>query len=699
MSSQVESQPRAIPAELQFLIAQGLREFPVKTGTKDQPLVKDWGNRASADEKVIADWYARFPDSNWAVVPPNDIIILDYDGAEGLGLLAEHEKKHGPLKTLSVASGGGHGGVHLYFRAEGHRLTNGPSALSGLDTKTSKGYVIAPPSIVAQRYRFLDQSPIAEIPPGLLLALIDGKPSRHRTAPHLGDVIHEGSRDNTLTSLAGTMRRRGATEEAILAALRVENKKCVPSLTDADLQKIARSVARYEPNVTDLILHRTDLGNARLFADQHREIIRYSQGLGYLLYDGARWRPGPEDVWMPSARETIRGIFELGIKNTDNDQHEKLIKHALASERRERLRAMLSLARSEPGIMADDALFNRDGFLLSVANGTLELRRDVFRLREHRSCDLITRIAPVAYDPAAPCPRWRQFIERILPEPAKRDFLQRAVGYALTGDVSEQCFFILWGEGANGKTTFLNVVLRLLGDYALKANFDAFLRKTFAGIPNDVARLAGARLVVATEGPEGKHLNEGLVKELTGGDQITARFLHREFFTFDFVGKIFLGTNYRPRIDDPSHAMWRRIKLIEFGVEIPEGEQDHGLSEKLLGELSGILNWALDGCLAWQEHGLEAPEEVRQAVLEYRSESDVIADFLADCCVVSEGAFVTAKRLHEAYVRWARESEQRFTLSKIDFNARLRARFATSKPKNVLTWRGVGLRASEGEDS
>ena len=175
--------------------------------------------------------------------------------------------------------------------------------------------------------------------------------------------------------------------------------------------------------------------------------------------------------------------------------------------------------------------------------------------------------------------------------------------------------------------------------------------------------------------------------------------MYRESFTFDFVGKIFLGTNYRPRINDPSHAMWRRVRLVEFGVEIPEREQDHGLPEKLMGELSGILNWALDGCLAWQEGGLEPPEEVRQAVLDYRSESDIIADFLTDCCVVSAGASVTAKRLYEEYTRWAHESEQRFTLSKIDFNARLRARFETTKPKNVATWRGIGLRAAEGEDS
>jgi putative DNA primase/helicase len=698
MSSETKDQRLKIPTELEFFAAQGIRIFPAQPRAKT-PLINDWPRRATRDPQVIAAWAAEFSGCNWGGVPPEDVIVLDCDGTEGAATLATLEERYGAFKTLRVRTGGDHGGVHVYLRALNHGLTNSRSHLAGLDIKTSRGYVILPPSVVRQPYTFINKLPIADASASPLAALKPDGPTPRRGAPAVDGPIPEGQRDATLTSLAGTMRRRGMTSEAIEAALLAENKRCAPPLPDVQVEKIARSVARYAPNTTDLLLHRTDLGNARLFADQHREIIRYSRGLGYLRYDGARWRPGDEDEWLALARDTVRAVYELGIKVADNDQREKLLKHALATERKERLRAMIFLARSEPGVAVSDAAsFDRDGFLVSVANGTLELRHEGFKLREHRPEDLITRVLPAAYDPAAPCPRWRQFLERVLPEAAKRDFLQRAAGYALTGDVSEQCFFILWGEGANGKTTFLNVLLRLFGEYGLKANFDAFLRKKFAGIPNDVARLAGARLVVATEGPEGQHLNEGLVKELTGGDRITARFLHHEFFTFDFAGKIFLGTNYRPRIDDPSHAMWRRVRLVEFGVQIPEREQDRSLTEKLLGELPGVLNWVLDGCLSWQERGLEAPEEVRQATLEYKSESDVIADFMADCCVASDSASVTAKRLHEAYVWWARKSEQRWTLSKVDFNSRLRARFSVTKPKNVLTWRGIGLRAEPPED-
>lgn len=698
MSNQAESQPPKIPAELQFLIEHGLRIFPAKAGTKE-PLIKDWPKRATSDAKVIAAWAQRFPGCNWANAVDADVIVFDYDEPAGEGLLALHEKHFGPFETLRIKTGGKNGGVHVYFRARDHHLKNTVGILPGLDVRTVGGYALTPPSRVVKPYIFLSELPIAPAPVGLLQFLGQGNGEKRQGAPAVDGPILEGQRDATLTSLAGTMRRRGMTEDAILAALREENKRCVPPLADAQVKKIAQSVARYEPNTTDLLLHRTDLGNAKVFADQYREIIRYSRGLGYLRYDGTRWQPGDEDSWLVLARDTVRGIYELGIKVVDNDQREKLLKHALATERRERLRAMVFLARSEPGVAVPDAtLFNRDGFLVSVQNGTLELCRAGFRLREHRPEDLITRVLPVTYDPAAPCPRWRQFLERVLPEAAKRDFLQRAVGYALTGDVSEQCFFILWGEGANGKTTFLNVLLRLFGEYGLKANFDAFLRKKFAGIPNDVARLAGARLVVATEGPEGQHLNEGLVKELTGGDRITARFLHHEFFTFDFVGKIFLGTNYRPRIDDPSHAMWRRVRLVEFGVQIPEREQDKQLPEKLTAEFTGILNWALDGCLAWQEKGLEAPQEVRQATLEYKTESDILADFLADRCVVEGAAHVTLKNLYAAYVWWARKNEQRWVLSKLDLLTRLRARFQTTRPKNVLTLVGVGLRAEPQEE-
>jgi putative DNA primase/helicase len=690
-----ESPPSKVFPELLFLAEQELPLFPLIGGTK-KPCEKGWQQSASRDEKAIA----RYPGCNWAIAIPDDVIVLDFDGPEGLATLAVLEKQFGPFETLQVASGGNHGGKHIYFRAPGHRLKCSPNGLKdrpGLELKVRGGLVVVPPSHVVKPYVFINRAPIAAMPPALLDFLRRGGNGCGRcgAAPAVEGVIPEGHRNVTLASLVGTMRRRGMLKNEMLPASMEVNNRCAPPLPEFEVRRIVDSVGGYEPDLASLLDHRTDVGNAKLFADQHREVIRYSPGLGYLRYDGTRWRAGDEDAWLDLARETVELILLTAIKLTDDGQRMQLLKHAFATERYERLRAMVKLARSERGITVETDVWDRNPWLLNVTNGTLDLRRGSFEFREHRPTDLITRVAPVAYDPAAACPRWLQTVARVQPDPSMRGYLQRSMGYALTGDNSEQCLFLSVGGGANGKTTVHNVLYRLLGDYALKASFDTFLYKRFPGIRNDVARLAGVRLVIATEGPQGQRLDESLVKELTGGDPITARLLYRKAFTFDFIAKLFLSTNHLPRIDDRSHAMWRRIHLVEFNVEIPENEQDKHLLEKLTAELPGILNWAIAGCLAWQENGLQPPEQVTQATKDYKAETDVLAEFIEERCVVLDNTQVTAKSLYAEYQDWARERKLHWTLSKLDFNARLRAQFKWTKPQNVLTWQGIGLRAPE----
>jgi len=203
------------------------------------------------------------------------------------------------------------------------------------------------------------------------------------------------------------------------------------------------------------------------------------------------------------------------------------------------------------------------------------------------------------------------------------EFMQRAVGYALTGDVGEQCLFVMWGTGANGKSTFVETLHALLGDYAQKAEMRTLLHRDTDTVRNDLARLRGARLVSAVEIGRGKRLNEELVKELTGGDTITARFLVREYFEFRPEFKLFLAVNHKPQIHGTDEAIWRRVKLVPFNVYIPPEERDKALGGKLRAELPGILNWALEGCLEWQRGGLREPEEVIAATADYRREQDL----------------------------------------------------------------------------
>ncbi len=232
-------------------------------------------------------------------------------------------------------------------------------------------------------------------------------------------------------------------------------------------------------------------------------------------------------------------------------------------------------------------------------------------------------------------------------------YLQRAFGYSLTGLIWEQILLFLHGIGANGKSVFLEILIALLGEYAVSTIIETIIVKQ-RGIPNDVARLAGARVVAVSETAEGQRLNESLVKDLTGGDTVTARFLHREFFDFRPEFKLWIRGNHHPQIRGTDDGIWRRIHLIPFTVQIREGERDKGLTDKLREELPGILAWAVKGCLEWQRTGLRAPVEVLNAVQGYRKEMDTLGTFLDERCVIGNEFSITAKELYAAYTEWCK---------------------------------------------
>lgn len=340
----------------------------------------------------------------------------------------------------------------------------------------------------------------------------------------------------------------------------------------------------------------------------------------------------------------------------DSDQVKAIYKHAGQSETNFRLRAMISLARMDVPIMPSE--LDQDKYLLNALNGTLDLKTG--KLLSHCRDNLITKLAPVKYDPDAECPGWTAFLDRIMGgNSGLINFLKQIVGYALTGDTTEQCFFLLYGCGENGKSTFIETIRFLLGDYSQQADFSTFLAKRFdTGGSNDLAALKGARFVSACEANAGRSLNESLVKQLTGGEAVRVRFLYSEFFEFYPMFKLFLATNHRPRIKNQDNAIWRRVKLIPFAVTIPKAEQDSRLLQKLTAETPGILNWALQGCREWLEHGLAEPEEVAEATAEYRAAEDVLGAFLEDRCVLDPAARVNTSDLKKAYASWCEANSE-----------------------------------------
>lgn len=507
-----------------------------------------------------------------------------------------------------------------------------------------------------------------------------------------GEPIAQGGRNAALTSLAGAARRRGADRDAILALLRATNaSRCRPPLEDGEIVAIADSVSRYAPADPLLAANRTDLGNAERYAAFAGDRFRYVHPWGsWLVYDGVRWQRDADGEAVRTARDALRAMAAAAEAVPDAEQRDELVKHALDSESSARVSAMLGLAQALLPL-APEAL-DRDPDVLNVANGTLDLRTG--ELAPHRRDDLLTRLAPVPFDPDAACPRWDAFLARILAGNERLiGFLRRAVGYSLTGHTSEQVLLLLYGVGANGKSTFLETVRALLGDYATQADFTTFLKRDSEGARNDLARLVGTRLVSAVEAEAGRPLAEALVKQLTGGDTITARFLFREFFDFRPAFKIWLAANHKPTITGSDHGIWRRVRLVPFTVTIPEAERDPRLGAKLLEELPGILAWAVRGCLEWRASGLGVPDEVKAATDSYREEMDVLGPFLDEACLVHPDARTTAKELYAAYVTWCDANGEKVRSQK-SIAATLRERgFENLKgAKGVRCWRGLRVR-------
>jgi len=440
--------------------------------------------------------------------------------------------------------------------------------------------------------------------------------------------------------------------------------------------------------------HCTDSGNASLFARLHGEDLRYDHRRGrWLVRGGHRWEEDNCGRVYQLAIEAAQVRYLCAGTLPDGDEKRKeQRKWAVASESRQRLEATLALAQSAPPLADPGDRWDTDPLLLGVRNGVLDLRTG--KLRNGRPEDRVTMQAGADFDPDAECPRFDRFLLEVFQEDADLvDFVHRALGYTLTGDVREEVCFVCYGRGCNGKTKLLGAVRHAAGDYACDTPFSTLETSARASIPNDVAALAGRRLVTASETGEDRRLNEARIKALTGGDPITARFLYGELFTFQPVGKFWLGVNHKPRVRDDSAGFWRRIRLIPFGRSF-EGQEDRELEAKLANEAPGILAWLVRGCLAWQARGLEAPGSVTDATAGYREDSDPLAGFIDSACVVSPTASAKAGELYTRYTEWAAGeglSERERLTSKV-FGQRLSERFDRTRDNSGRIYIGIGVR-------
>jgi putative DNA primase/helicase len=354
---------------------------------------------------------------------------------------------------------------------------------------------------------------------------------------------------------------------------------------------------------------------------------------------------------------------------------------------------MLKIAEVLLPIADEGEGWDSDPWLLGTADGVVELKSGT--LRHGKPEDRITMSTSVPFNEGATCPRWLTFLDEIFRgDGSLIDFIWRAIGYTLTGLTFEQVLFICFGQGANGKTVFLNVLRRILGDYAYNTPFSTFELNQRATIPSDLAALSCKRFVTASETGEASRLNEQRVKAVSGGDPITARALYGHFFTYTPAMKIWLLVNHRPRVTDDTYGFWRRVRLIPFTRQFTT-DADRNLEEKLMTEATGILTWAILGCLEWQARGLEPPKTVTAATDEYRQEADPLGEFFQECCLMSPESWTQSAVLYRAYCDWCNRvgMKEREQLTLAAFGRRMGAKFKKERRGTGIVYRGVGVKS------
>jgi len=480
---------------------------------------------------------------------------------------------------------------------------------------------------------------------------------------------------------------KGAPREPAIPGVKTTRK-----FTPSGRELVERSI---EPKLAELLVtfHLTDAGNAEMFKELFGDKFRWVFEKGaWFRFDGVRWVEDTEAARVAMV-ETARLRGQAAMSMEDDERRAKIVKWALASESGYRLNAALSIAQAFCKTSYTE--FDTDPYLLTCANGVVDLRTG--QLRPAKPTDMLHKSTGIRYDPTTTCPRWERFLREVFQEDEELvDFIWRAIGYTLTG-LMPDFLFICYGTGSNGKSIFLTVLEKLMGEYSIIANPAVFARQreTNRGSPSpDLAALAGARFAKCIEVRESIRLDEERVKALTGGDKIRARFLFQNGFEFYPTAKLWWSVNHKPVVRDTTHAMWRRIRLIPFEArfdpELGNWEPKEKLLAELEAELPGILTWAVKGCLEWQERGLEPVEKVKSATEEYRNESDVIERFLEECTIRKAGVEVKASELYDEFKRWAEENGEPI-MTKQMFGRRMSEKGFQKEKKGCIVYKEIGL--------
>jgi len=712
---------RTPSSEVLAAAARGWKLIPVERRGK-KPLFDGWPEKATSNLGQLAQWAREFPGCNWGVATGkvSGFFVVDVDVAHGNGFetLATMEARGLTLPaTFTVKTGSG--GEHRYFvMPEQGEIRNNIGKLGpGLDIRGSGGYVLLAGSTHANGQPYVVTNPAAiAVAPALLKEWLRQKPAP-AAAPNNGAAqcakVPEGQRHATLVSLAGTMHRRGMTPAAIEAALLAENEqRCDPPLPRAKVVKIARDIVhRYpasappattpngkatngttaaEPGVKSAAdgaaVPHSDDALALLFAKRHGEDLRYTAEWGqWSMWDGQVWRKDSTLAIFDRVRKINR---EVSATCTESGRASRLSSAQTVA-------AVERLARSDRRIAATVAQWDDHPWLLNTPAGIVDLRTGTLRPTSREDyCRHITAAAP-----DGDCPLWLQFLDRITAGDRELEgFLQRVAGYVLTGSTSEHALFFLHGNGGNGKSVFVKTLAYVLADYAKPASVETFLDTQQANHPTDLAGLQGARLVTASETEANRHWAEAKIKALTGGDAIAARFMRQDFFSYTPVFKLVITGNHKPRLRSVNEAI-RRLQFIGERFVVFLGGNDDLEGHQMQAEAAGILAWAIAGCIGWQRQGLNPPQAVTEATVDYLKAEDAIGRWMEERCETGRQHATAPRPLFTDWCQWCDMNRERSQSEKW-FVQQLEARgFERSgRAKNVRLFLGLSLLSDLGKN-
>lgn len=682
----------------------GLAVFPLAYRNK-VPAIEGGCKAATTEKSKIERWWNQNPRYNIGIATgnkSNGLVVIDLDvdknkGIDGYEVLRDWQNKHGELPE-TWQSITGRGGYH-YFYKDTITHSNKVGLYEGVDIRGEGGYIVAPPSVHPNGNTYeWEQEPkeyeIAQVD-DIVNDFFKGEKQRidseHKTNFKVPELIPEGKRVDTIVRLIASLRTKGLDDDAIKAAVRVENeKRCNPPLKEKELEKAVFPALKRDWQVNSPYYNNfnamnendnkyvnevlkklnelnaverfpmNDRGSADLFATIFKNVSRYNPTKkDWMYYDKTRWTADTEGM---RAKRNAKMLADVLVRysvtaSLPDDKRQSYIKYAAGMMNYRNRNVMITDAKDLN--FFENTELDKDDFLINCRNCVLDLSEDQPKVLEHNADLLLSKICNASYNPAATCTLWEKTVNEIMQgDTAKIKYLQKMSGRFLTGDTSEEEFYIFFGATTrNGKSTITEILLYLLGDYAttispeslaIKANKDSRTASP------DIAKLAGTRLVVASEPPRRMLFDSSLVKTLTGRDTVSARFLHENEFQFKPKFKLILNSNYLPVISDKTVFSSNRVKVVPFERHFTEKEQNKHLKEQLQQEIDGILSWCIQGLSLYRKEGLEPPTAVQIATHEYSEDSDKIGKFISECLEKSDEN-LAAKDVYEKYSQWCND--------------------------------------------